>query len=81
MLGHPQAGGCAAAVPSGTCWGPAQRPPFATSRDATRRVFLTFAREARAPGLLFALQSGNKNHPQREDKIEAKDDNLEHKCF
>lgn len=44
-------------------------------------VFLTFVREARAPGLIFGFQSWNPYRPQRKDKIEEKYDNLAHKCF
>lgn len=54
---------------------------FKPARNSVIDVFLTFAREERAPRPIFAFQSWNPYHTQREKKIEEKYDNLADKYF
>lgn len=54
---------------------------FKPARNSVIDVFLTFAREERAPRPIFAFQSWNPYHSQREKKIEEKYGNLADKYF
>lgn len=64
---------------------PSSRSPspalFQPARNSRINVFLTFAREARAPGPLFTLPGWNPYLPQGKDETGEKHDHLARKCF